>query len=333
MTSRNEGGLGIQSYDYNPHFNLGNIIHYALEEYYLNGTPLDQAYREAVDRETAQLTESRGALGFSADEVEQIDAQQKLALAMLRGYQEWVALDQSEYNDANLEWLEAETDLELNWGGATLALRVDGVVRVRSTGELFVVEHKTAKDSNTVLHGGFYDFQPRFYTWVYSKFLGQQVSGVMYNLLLKFDPYNIPVLRNGWPSRSKQNVRTNPEIYSNLLEQTAHDLEQPIPQAHLDFVEHLETSDQRLFRRVVVRYSDQEMQDMDRIVEQKIAAHRATLDAGINAIPLWNRYSCVRCWLKGLCTIMTQGGDWQGYVRENYRSELYDGTSSKEIEG
>ncbi len=109
-----------------------------------------------------------------------------LAIAMMKGYA-------GQYPREDFEVIELEKQFEGKIvnpeSGRTsrsfvLAGKVDGIVLI--DGEYFLLEHKTAGQIDSAyLERLWTDFQITLYSWYIERTLGIQISGVLYNILVK----------------------------------------------------------------------------------------------------------------------------------------------------
>ncbi len=147
---------------------FGNLVHDGLQAYHLGQDP------NPIIKLKAQTQEDRIA-----------------AMAMLKGYHTKYG-DETGTDGFDVLALEKEFSLPLfdddgnEIAGWKRAGKLDGVVRKRSDGKLWLLEHKTAsKIDSSYLARLWIDFQITYYSDVGIAVFGEPINGVIYNVLQK----------------------------------------------------------------------------------------------------------------------------------------------------
>lgn len=309
-------GLGYSPKYPQPAFWMGSVAHETLEEYYYHGKELMQAFADVSNRTLNSLDERVGGL-WDEEKKEWTD---RLALlcGMFQGYEAWQAGGTSEWDDRNLEYLQIEQDFHIVHDGHRIGGRWDGLVRRRDTGQLWLFETKTCRSIEELIRGLDFDPQPKLYLGAAQMILGEEISGVLYNILQKADPYNIPLLKSGLPSKAvRSTVQTTYEVYSAFLEECLEDLrysEERKEHVRMDYEEQLSYLFQQgpvLYRRYPVRISQTEIQaSLEYIVMAAEEVERLSIDPS-EVRPSRSRFSCPRCPYREPCLAMDYGGPWK----------------------
>ena len=122
----------------------------------------------------------------------QTDLRQKrdwhLCHAMFRGYMNRYPVDEFKVLGVEMEFVIPIRNPSTNRSSRSFELRgkVDGLVQLKETGELFILEHKSAAQ----ITGGYIerlpsDFQINLYAMALSRFLKRKISGVIYSITRK----------------------------------------------------------------------------------------------------------------------------------------------------
>jgi PD-(D/E)XK nuclease superfamily len=188
-------GLAIKPEDDRPvgDAKLGTRVHLALELWYGHGLDPLAALRAQYDRARVGRTNDQ--------DLTRLGAEQDLALAMVEGYQDWVAETGA---DDGLEVTAVEDELLVPSGvtGITFRAKLDQRLLRRHDGARLFLDHKTVgsfEHSTTLLH---MDAQMRFYS-------------MLDRLLAARDPAHPRVDGGLWNMlrRSKRTARATPPFY------------------------------------------------------------------------------------------------------------------------
>ncbi len=121
--------------DHHDYFDVGNLIHRALEEHYDPGS--------GVPPQTALLVRARKMVQEDPENAEAISDNAQLASIMLEGYLEWL---EEEGIDADLEVYASEETLTADLpNGHVLQGKLDARANQRSTGLKVFLEHKSVQ--------------------------------------------------------------------------------------------------------------------------------------------------------------------------------------------
>lgn len=162
-----------------PVLDFGSVWHGALERWYTSGD---------------EVVKIRAILKYIDDGFpnRESDAQQKRDWMMLHAmFEEYLV----RYPDEPFEVIAAETKFEMPIINPvtkrisktfTLSGKVDGLIRMKDTGELFVLEHKTAsRVDESYIEKLPLDFQINLYSYALTRQLMQPITGVLYNVVQK----------------------------------------------------------------------------------------------------------------------------------------------------
>lgn len=161
--------------------NFGTIFHACLEKLY-NKIPAEEIYKY-IDSQ------------FPGYEIVEEEKLTRLHLrAMLEGY-----INKYTKEDNNFEVISTEkeffgpiTDMDSSLKeplkGVEFTGKIDGIVKMKDTGEIFLLEHKTAKSiSGSYIDRLWSDFQIVVYVYYVNKVFKMPCSGVFYNVIQKPD--------------------------------------------------------------------------------------------------------------------------------------------------
>ena len=160
---------------------LGNRIHDSLEAYYSPEVidPVDvlrKGYEEAIDAVPEE----------KYYQIEELNKEASLALAMIEGYVEWVA-ETGIDDDYEIIAVEDELSYDLDYIPVTIMGKLDTRIRRRSDGKLLSMDHKTCASFETVTRALELNEQPMMYQMLerLSQPDGEHVVGGVYNMLRK----------------------------------------------------------------------------------------------------------------------------------------------------
>jgi len=158
--------------------------------------------------------------------------------------------------------------------------------------------------------------------WVFQKKLGLCISGVLYNLLQKSNPYDVKILSSGLPSKDKSQS-TIPEVYLSVLHEAIKDFpdarQEQVYRDYYAHVDYLRNSAPPLYQRELISFSDAELDSVIRTFDQEIP-HLLDLTPD-TATPHLNRFRCARCEMKIVCQMMDNGGDYLTYLKGAFTNE------------
>ena len=312
------------------YFLLGTVVHSALD-LIANGqyTTAQEVVPKLVSKEIIRAIESyRGVVGCSPtpQELNQFVEDVPLIHTMLDGYVARYGLDQPLGSD--LFYVESEMTFEVplrnprtNRPSRKAKLRgtLDGVALERSTGDYWIVEHKTysrkTHQSNLML-----DDQFRAYVWAFEQFTHIKPKGVLYDGLLKKEPVKPTLLKSG--RLSLKDIDTTAHLFEQTILEHDLDLSDEKYQAHLQKLRQEEQSlDGTFYTRRFLRFPETQ----DDLVSTLWYAHEEMSRKRLNVYYTrpWN--GCFDCNVKSICDLMSQGvsphNEKSTYLREsNYET-------------
>lgn len=190
-------GLGLEPIVGRSALTFGRLIHATLQEGYDHGISFIDAFKTVYDKEVANLNTE----ALFAEQVQNLEDQGTLGLAMMEGYQDWAII-----KDQGVRFLALETqfkDVALGYGSgrARLRGRLDAVIE-RDDG-IWAVDFKTTKYSNT--DWTHQDLQATAYIYAARKLWGPKVRGLIFRFMLKKAPlsYDKLILKGGGLTQRK----------------------------------------------------------------------------------------------------------------------------------
>lgn len=185
-------------------FATGTAIHMALEHWY-NGMSVDEVQRIIADYFTDTHPETD-----DAERQKEWQEQYELAAKMFANYVQ-------QYPQEQFKVLATEVEFDLKVGKVLLSGKIDALIEYN--GKLWLMEHKTARYINYDYRKKLsMDLQNTLYTWAMSKWQGQPIAGVLYNVLAKDFPKKPEVLKSGKLSTAKSQS-TTPELYRAAIKE------------------------------------------------------------------------------------------------------------------
>jgi hypothetical protein len=190
--------------------------------------------------------------------------------------------------------------------------RVDLVVEDTRDGRLLIVDHKTAGQFGGTDYFDL-DEQSGSYAWALHKILGLNISGIVFNQLLKAvpkPPERLKKQRNGaWFSVNKSQ-RTTYELYYRTLEEN----NEPIG-PYIDFLEYLKENGNPFFRQVPVKRTMKE----HATIERRILIEAIEMLDSPRIYPNPGMFNCMGCAFKVPCLAAQDGSDVTFILNENYQ--------------
>lgn len=293
---------------------------------------------EAISATYDELLE-RGERVSPEKSLKMLDAE-SLCRPMALGYATWARNYEGPLNDSQLQYHALEHEVVVELGEYAFRMRIDGLAYEPEFGEWWVVETKTTSDPDNLERSLRWDLQPRAYIWALQELKGIKISGVIYNLVRRCNPYDIPTLikksEAGMPSRAKTVLdNTSYRIYEDFLltcaRQTGRDLEAVLNDyaEQLNYLREKEETGKGLFRRVIMRYPTAVIDGVPAALINRI--ERMIEDAGPHAPANLNRHDCGRfCPVREACWAMDMGGDWLQILRSTFES--YEGAGLDDVE-
>jgi hypothetical protein len=321
---------------YSPFF-LGRMVHWCLQVYYEGEyqTPL-AAMPTFLEGEIQQL-ESVGRLWEQEKDI--INEAVELASGMLQHYTLWQSTQTGTWSDQNLDFISLETQFNVPLitpsGRAStkvnLAGRFDGIVRRRDNGTLWLWETKTAQSIDRLLTSLDNEFQPGVYLMAAEQLLGEQISGVLYNILRKKIPTQPRLLQRGVLSQDKT-IDTTLEIYAQAIRETHPDwTKDERLEVYGEMLNFLAQKGNTFFLRQPFRRTPAEMDNLRRDIHL-ISLEMSRPDVHIYPHPNWAY--CGRCAFRSPCLGMNQGMDISRLLESEYQSRrIWDATEGEEFNG
>lgn len=187
--------------------------------------------------------------------------------------------------------------------------RVDLILEKESTGELWILDHKTAAQFGQTEHLEL-DQQCGSYYWALRQQLGLDIAGVIYSEWRKKVPKEPDMLKSGLPSKNKSQA-TTPELYKKKLEELGLDTEM-----YADFLQTLQNDGQQYFRRIPIHRSTEEL----KALEANIVNEAIDMINDPRIYPNPSRWNCNGCQFRSPCLMRQEGSDWDWYLNS---SKLY----------
>jgi hypothetical protein len=189
--------------DHHDYFDVGNLVHRALEEHYEPGS--------AVTPQHALLVRARKMIAADPENAEAIADNAQLAAIMVEGYLEWLAENGI---DADLEVYASEETLEAELpNGHVLRGKLDARALQKTTGLKVFLEHKSVQSLGDLPKRAQTNRQYKTYFLLEMLAGGERTDAVLLNMLRKvkrtarakppfYDRvpvrYNIDEIRNHW---------------------------------------------------------------------------------------------------------------------------------------
>jgi hypothetical protein len=310
---------------YAPFF-TGRIIHTALELYYRSGGKLGLygATEVAVAIEREKM-EAAGTLW--EEEIELLDEQVSLCYGLMEHYEIWVeSKEQSNsiWGDANLEYLDMETNFHVPMLTAEgrpssrvfLGGRFDGIARRRDDGSLWLFESKTTRSIGELQKTLAYDEQAGAYIYAAQQLLGEQVYGVIYNIMRKKVPTKARVLNSGMLSQNK-NIDTTLAYYWNQVQDHHPDYNRDeLMDMYGDVLNMLHEKGNTFFSRTVIRRTEREISELSDNLRY-VALEMVRPSTRLYPSPSWT--SCTFCRFKGPCLAVNSGADYESMLDAEFR--------------
>lgn len=192
---------------------IGQGVHIGLEYGYraslaAGGDPMEFSLHDALKAFNKWSKQRLQALEEVAgnlweDEAEQYAADTHMGRVLLTHYSLWFPRRDERFRLLGLENMFS-TDVPgsrtVNYDG-----RFDGLVEDRKSGNLYILEFKTAAHTtDQKLASVFRDMQPIAYSWAASRVYGRPVKGVLYRVLWKKIPSEVTITSRGEFSRDKR---------------------------------------------------------------------------------------------------------------------------------
>lgn len=337
---------------------FGTAMHKYLEVYYSGGSHRNALY--AVQDLIEQTDTSQ---------MDELDYQEMVETlnTVIENYNKRYELDFQDWEVIATELTFAiPLDDEIGYTGT-----IDLIVRNKSDGKIYLVDHKTTNSIEKYDKNSDMDRQISRYWWAlqqlqqgngfikntsssqdivpwvmrgeweteYHKYLGGEIGGFIYNIILK--DYAVPpkVLKNGSLSKDKSQ-KTTLQLYANKLAELGllipevvytdegQKIVHSIPEEYDEIMDHLEQNPREYFRRIRVTRTQSEIDASieelyatarDMSVTKWSVAHPGVVD--YNAVYRNITKECPWCPFQPICQASMSGGNVDFLMRELYTVE------------
>lgn len=312
----------------------GQLVHVGLDHYYKNDGDMDigiQHMQKLAKHRAGAIQEHVGPMW--AEERESVNACHEMSYKLLKHYSLWAPK-----RDEQFEILATEQFFDVpipispcaRAGGYTQALRrgcymdktsqlvsgriqlsgrMDGLIQDKETGDIYVLEFKTARTLKNV-SWTFRDLQGPAYMYAASWLYERDIKGIVYRMLRKREPDGLLPLKTGGFSQ-KQKQKTSFEFVLHILRDMSNGDE--------DTFKDLCRQNKKLIRELHGRRTPQ---GNDFFMEAILHKPRSVLDSAmvtvyheglqmvdpntpIYANPSW--LNCMNCSFRGPCDLMEMG--------------------------
>lgn len=293
---------------YAPFF-IGSAVHAALQM----KTSVDQPYVTSLGQFLKKELAPRMPLW--GEEVVTLREEIKLIRGILDHYARWLkSIEAYEHSDFNLDYLATERKFTVampNEDNSPCDSFVfsgtwDGLARNKKTGELWLVEYKTARSIDEKLKLLANDSQAVGYQYAAQQILGEPVAGTLYTILLKKLPASPQVLKNGMLSRSTAIKTTYDHFLACIRAHHGVDATQSFIEANYGaFLRSLQLDQEKYFARIAIRRSQA---TIERFVQDFRAVAREMLNPNLSMYPT-DGFHCSWCRFLDPCVALNKGDD------------------------
>lgn len=295
---------------YEPFF-FGTVMHRFLEELYNPSTYHDNMFG-VVERSTRALD----AIPNAIPEFIEFGAQ------LFEHYLLWAQNEKGDLSDCNFDSLSVEqpfnvpilTPQGFPSSKFRFAGRVDGVWRSKVDGKLYLHEIKTATSIDGRIGQLAYEFQPTAYMLAMSEVYGEPIAGVIYTLIRKKLPADPDILKNGELSKNKGIDTTADNYLAAIKKQHGEMHTATIKQFYGDILQTLLSQPNRFFRRILIKRSDAQLNEMRRTLYE-VARDMTNPKIAIYHNP---SYFCGNCVFSMPCLAMSNGQPIDPILSEHY---------------
>jgi hypothetical protein len=310
---------------YAPFFS-GRVVHTALELYYRSNG--NMTLMEAVDVAFTIEYEKMESAGTLWEEEEQmLNEQKELVYGIMEHYDIWIHSgehNKSPWGDENLEYLDMETTFTvpmLTENGnpsnrVYLGGRFDGIVRRRDDGTLWLFETKTTRSIKELQNTLAFDEQAGAYIYAAQLLLGEQVYGVIYNILRKKVPTTPRLLQNGTLSVNKS-IDTTASYYLRAAMSHHQDMSREnLIELYNEILMDLHERGNLFFSRTIIRRTPGEIAELaDNL--WYVALEMVRPSTKLYPSPSWT--SCTFCRFRAPCLAVNTGADVSMLLENEYR--------------
>lgn len=271
---------------------LGTLTHSALEVLYRTGGDYDAA-RKHLDQEIQKIPP------------EDLPSGDVSMLQRLLDEYYMFAKDAGDFTKWDVLSVEAFHTAYVPEWDAVFNARFDLVLREKSSGAVFIVDHKTTKHFQSAALD--LDEQVTSYIWFARRFYGTAVKGLIYNRIKKVDPVDVsqvPALQTGLPSKNLSKLtKVSPATYRRALANHGVDAD---PEYVKVLEKKAEPGAHPFFRRDVLTRNDAEMSVFVRTTREVIERMRETAVSPVKAYASPGLL-CSWCDYASLCKMLSEG--------------------------
>ena len=299
------------------HFLIGSVFHRILDAQVAGQNPysiIDQEF-DAEIRESEEGYIKKIGAGYSDSDLEGANKNRDLLKGMVKNY-----FDRYGSNPIGPQFRYVQT--EVPWRAAIPTTNgfmrgtFDGVAQDLTTGDLWVVEHKTYSIAPS-LENLLVDEQMTCYVWAAQKLLALPVIGVLYDGTRKKLPTEPRLLQNG--TMSKQWIDTTEATYLHALH--INGLEE---RDYTDFLKRLHDRDHEpqnpFFTRYKIPIAPAQVEEFEKAL---ISTYQDMADPNIRIYPNrpWN--GCWDCGIKAVCDAITFHEDLDFHMERYFQGKPY----------
>lgn len=310
---------------YAPFF-MGRIVHTALELFYRSdgNMSLYGATEVACNIERNKM-ELAGTLWDS--ELEMMAEQTELIYHIMEHYEIWINSKEQQnapWGDGNLEFIDMETNFVVPLFSPSghkstkvkLGGRFDGIVRKRDDSTLWLFETKTTRSIMELQKTLAFDEQAGGYIYAAQQMMGEQVYGVIYNIMRKKKPTTPRVLKNGMLSKN-MNIDTTMAYYWYAIQEHHPDCTREDQlEEYKDILAHLREKGNTFFSRTVIRRTPGEINELVKNL------HTVSLEMTRPSTPMYPSpgwTNCTFCRFTAPCLAYNSGADYESILLSEYR--------------
>lgn len=311
-----------------PFFWFGNLIHYALEHYYLWDT--DERPESTIEFRTREefalaafesyatdtLKDLKHELGFLWDSAkDEYDSMVEMGRGMLDGY---FRMEKETGGFGKVVAVEERFRVPIRGpsgrilvGRPQLTGRFDLIIE-KPNGDIWVIDHKTATQKHNSAHLDL-DDQLTGYAYVFWRATGVMPRGQVYNVLLKKVPGPPRLLKNGTLSVAKDQSTTY-SLYLEALQ--ANGLNRNEYAEMLSYLKDKGWDDFYIQEGVFRNKAQLAAFEHDLYFEWRDM--RATARRPETAYPNPSPFACPSCPVKMICQTMQDGGDTDAIITQQF---------------
>ena len=304
---------GLRVIRASPHFEVGSIIHAALDTIltsHWKGDPLPSA-EIAVRDGCAKLREKRRMTPDSEDHAIQAVRALEWHVPRMR-LESWETIT---VDDAPA----VELELAVPFGGVTLQAHIDWIAKSKVNGRTYIIDHKTSKNRLTDQGWAEFDLQLSLYLEA-TRIAGIASDGALLHQMCYHPPSDVAPLKRvakaGRRFSSSQSTRTDWETYQNALIAHGED-----PDQYLDMRDMLDDQCAKApFRRWVPNITTPAGHEkMLGIARQAIDGMRAIKEDGAREQPTRvSEWTCGQCEMRPWCDAVLLGHDPRSLILSVY---------------